>query len=258
MSIHSFLFQLCLPQGLTFKKESEDHEPSFHSFLITREDGSRVYGCALKFYEVVKDPQICKAMDTLQAMHDAELAIAESRSRSKSPVFITTNSVGSVETLSYSDHLNTSTDLTNISNKRTFDIAKDTLLVLKSICIILPLPFISAGKVFLEQMYHAVQNEQNLPLPLESYIYNLLFEVPLPPAGKTMRFNCTELNITCQRPGINELPLFDYSFKELFTLLGVENIVKLFTCTLLEQQILLLSNGKKTQLFAVVLYCTFS
>ena len=183
-------------------------------------------------------------MDTLQAMHDAELALAESRSRSKSPVFITTNIVGSVETVSYSDHLNTSSELTNISNRRTFDINKDTLLVSKSICIIMPLPFISAGKVYLEQMYHAVQNEEKLQLPLESYIYNLLFEVPLPPAGKTMRFNCKELNVTCQRPSINELPLFDYSFKELFTLLGVENIVKLFTCCLLEQQILMLSNGK--------------
>lgn len=183
-------------------------------------------------------------MDTLQAMHDAELAIAESRSRSKSPVFINTNSTGSVETSSYNEHLNTSSDMNNISHKKSFDLRKDTLLVSKSICIVMPLPFISAGKGFLEQMYYAVQNEENLPLPLESYIYNLLFEVPLPPAGKTMRFNCCELSITCQRPGVNELPLFDYSFKELFTLLGVENVVKLFTCTLLEQQILLLSSGK--------------
>ena len=233
-----------MPQGLTFKKETECHEPRFHSFLITREDGSRVYGCALTFYEVVKDPQICKAMDTLQAMHDAELAIAESRSHSKSPVFITTSSTGSVETSSYSEHLNTSSDMINISTRKSFDLGKDTLLVSKSICIIMPLPFISAGKGFLEQMYCAVQNEKNLPLPLESYIYNLLFEVPLPPAGKTMRFNCCELSFTCQRPGVNELPLFDYSFKELFALLGVENVVKLFTCTLLEQQILLLSSGE--------------
>jgi len=187
-------------------------------------------------------------MDTLQAMHDAELAIAESRSRSKSPVFITTNSVGSVETLGYSDHLNTSSDMTNMSNRRTFDINNDTLLVSKSICIIMPLPFISVGKLYLEQLYRAAQNEENLPLPLESYIYNLLFEVPLPPAGKTMRFSCYDLHITCQRPSINELPLFDYSFKELFSLLGVENTVKLFTCCMLEQQILLLSNGKLSKI----------
>ncbi|XP_068745412.1 DENN domain-containing protein 5B-like isoform X1 [Montipora capricornis] len=233
---------LSLPQGLTFKKQSEDHEPSFHSFLITREDGSRVYGCALKFYEAVEDPQICKAMDTLQAMHDAELALARSRSRSKSPSLIMTGSAGSVETWSCSDKLNSSSQISAISNHRIFNVHKDTLLVSKCICIIMPLPFISAGKTYLEQIYLSARSGDNLPLPLESYIYNLLFEVPLPPAGKTMRFSCHDLNITCQRPSSNELPLFDYSCKELFTLLGVENIVKLFTCCLLEQQILLLSN----------------
>lgn len=244
LHLFPFFLQLCLPQGLTFKKESECHEQHFHSFLITREDGSRVYGCALTFYEIVKDAQICKAMDTLQAMHDAELAIAESRSRSKSPVFVTNNSAASLETDNRSEYLNTSSDMLNISNRKSFNVREDTLLVSKSISIIMPFPFISAGKGFLEQILRAVQNEENLQLPLESYIYNLLFEVPLPPPGKTMRFNCCDSNITCQRPGVNELPLFDYSFKALFTLLGIENIVKLFTCTLLEQQILLLSNGK--------------
>lgn len=183
-------------------------------------------------------------MDTLQAMHDAELAIAESRSRSKSPVFVTNNSAASLETDNRSECLNTSSDMLNISNRKSFNVREDTLLVSKSISIIMPFPFISAGKGFLEQILRAAQNEENLQLPLESYIYNLLFEVPLPPPGKTMRFNCCDSSITCQRPGVNELPLFDYSFKALFTLLGIENIVKLFTCTLLEQQILLLSNGK--------------
>ena len=183
-------------------------------------------------------------MDTLQAMHDAELALARSRSRSKSPSLIMTRSAGSVETWSCSDKLNSSSQISAISNHRIFNVNKDTLLVSKCICIIMPLPFISAGKTYLEQIYLSARSEDNLPLPLESYIYNLLFEVPLPPAGKTMRFSCHDLNITCQRPSSNELPLFDYSCKELFTLLGVENIVKLFTCCLLEQQILLLSNGK--------------
>ncbi|XP_029199250.2 DENN domain-containing protein 5B-like [Acropora millepora] len=233
---------LSLPQGLTFKKQSEHHEPSFHSFLITREDGSRVYGCALKFYEIVKDSQICKAMDTLQAMHDAELALAQSRTRSKSLSLMMTNSAGSVEMITSSDKFIPISEMSTLSNHRAFDVNTDTLLVSKSICIIMPLPFISAGKAFLEQVYCSVQKEDDLPLPLESYIYNLLFEVPLPPSGKTMRFSCNDLNITCQRPSSNEIPLFDYSSKELFSLLGVENIVKLFTCCLLEQQILLISN----------------
>lgn len=183
-------------------------------------------------------------MDTLQAMHDAELALAQSRTRSKSLSLMMTNSAGSVEMITSSDKLIPISQMSTLSNHRAFDVDTDTLLVSKSICIIMPLPFISAGKAFLEQIYCSVQKEDDLPLPLESYIYNLLFEVPLPPSGKTMRFSCNDLNITCQRPSSNEIPLFDYSSKELFSLLGVENIVKLFTCCLLEQQILLISNGK--------------
>ncbi|KAI1882056.1 hypothetical protein AGOR_G00246760 [Albula goreensis] len=35
---------LCMPKGLSFRTQADDREPQFHSFLITREDGSRTYG----------------------------------------------------------------------------------------------------------------------------------------------------------------------------------------------------------------------
>jgi len=38
----------------------------FHTFIITREDGSRVYGSSLTFDERVDDEEICLAMQTLQ------------------------------------------------------------------------------------------------------------------------------------------------------------------------------------------------
>ena len=132
------------------------------------------------------------------------------------------------------------------SSSDAFDSTKDILLVAKCICMIVPLPFVSAAKSFLEQLYGAAVNKKESCLPLECYIYNLIFEVPLPPPGRTMRFTCTGENITCQRPGLNELPLFDYSLKELCGLLGVENIVQLFTCILLEYQILIISNSEYT------------
>ena len=47
-------------------------DPSFHSFLLTREDGSRVYGCALTFFEKVENENICAAMLTLSNMYDTE------------------------------------------------------------------------------------------------------------------------------------------------------------------------------------------
>lgn len=63
-----FVFQLCLPNGLKFRtqKHSVTQTPSFHSFLITKEDGRRCYGFSLVFYEEVRNRDICNAMQTLQ------------------------------------------------------------------------------------------------------------------------------------------------------------------------------------------------
>lgn len=64
----SFVLQLCLPNGLRFRtqKHSVTQAPLFHSFVITKEDGKRIYGFSLIFYEEVKNKDICSAMQTLQ------------------------------------------------------------------------------------------------------------------------------------------------------------------------------------------------
>lgn len=67
---------MCFPNGLVFQKHSS--RPSYHPFIITREDGSRVYGATLQFYELIEDESICGAMQTLQTMYDAELVSSAS------------------------------------------------------------------------------------------------------------------------------------------------------------------------------------
>ena len=188
--------------------------------------------------------QIIVAMETLQHMHDAELATLSSKARKRSssaPIMPDALIPPDPPPL---ESLGCNSEQTGISNRRTFDGKKDMLLVAKCICMIIQLPFITAAKSFLEQLYEVALSKKESFLPLECYIYNLIFEVPLPPPGRTMRFTCTGDNITCQRPGLNELPLFDYSLKKLCGLLGVENTVLLFTCTLLEYQILMVSDSK--------------
>lgn len=50
--------------------------------------------------------------------------------------------------------------------------------------------------------------------------------------------------ILCQQPGPGELPLGEYPLGDAFSLLGVDSMVKLLTCALLETQVLLYSSGK--------------
>uniref|UniRef100_A0A672MZL9 DENN domain-containing protein 5B n=1 Tax=Sinocyclocheilus grahami TaxID=75366 RepID=A0A672MZL9_SINGR len=204
---------LCMPKGLSFRTQRDSHTPQFHSFLITREDGSRTYGFVHTFYEEVTSPQICSAMQTLHQMHQSPSS--------------TSSSQGGRTSCGCSGE--------------GYDSVRDTLYVSKAMCLITPMPFMHACKGFLSQVHRAVISHQPPPLPLESYIYNILYEVPLPLPGRSLKFHGVYEPILSQRPGVGELPLADFPLSEAFQLLGVENLVQIFTCVLLEMQILLYS-----------------
>ncbi|KAL4622864.1 DENN domain-containing protein 5A-like [Arapaima gigas] len=206
---------LCMPKGLSFRTQADLRDPQFHSFIITREDGSRTYGFALTFYEEVTSRQICSAMQTLYHMHNAEQYD-----------ILHTPSAGPA---------------TGLQRFNSYDITRDTLYVSKCICLMVPLAFQQACRKVLEQLHQAVTSSQPPPLPLESYIFNVLYEVPLPPAGRSLKFSGVYGPVVCQRPSTCELPLFDFPLGDMFQLLGVENVLQLFTCALLEFQILLYS-----------------
>ncbi|XP_048856074.1 DENN domain-containing protein 5A-like isoform X2 [Brienomyrus brachyistius] len=216
---------LCMPKGLSFRTQADAREPRFHSFIITREDGSRTYGFALTFYEEVTSKQICSAMQTLYHMHNAEQYEVLHSAAAALP----------------EEALHAASPFSRLQRFNSYDISRDTLYVSKCICLVAPLAFPQASRKVLQQLHQAVSAAQPPPLPLESYIYNVLYEVPLPPAGRSLKFSGVYGPVVCQRPSTSELPLFDFPVCEVFELLGVENVLQLFTCALLELQILLYS-----------------
>ncbi|KAJ8340189.1 hypothetical protein SKAU_G00348220 [Synaphobranchus kaupii] len=224
---------LCMPKGLSFRTQSDSREPQFHSFIITREDGSRTYGFALTFYEEVTSKQICSAMQTLYHMHNAEQYDILHAPAPAPPPALAPDDRRHV--------LHPSPALSRLQRFNSYDISRDTLYVSKCVCLMAPMAFPQACRKVLEQLHRAVSSPQPPPLPLESYVYNILYEVPLPPAGRSLKFSGVYGPIVCQRPSTVELPLFDFPIREVFELLGVENVLQLFTCALLEIQILLYS-----------------
>ncbi|XP_070848064.1 DENN domain-containing protein 5B isoform X3 [Chaetodon trifascialis] len=230
---------LCMPKGLSFRTQADQRDPQFHSFIITKEDGSRTYGFVHTFYEEVTSPQICSAMQTLYQMHNAEHASNNPPSSSSS------SSSSSMDSLASSlDEADSPTSSSTLSSSRRvggYDSTRDTLYVSKALCLITPMPFMHACRRFLSQLHRAVTAATAPPLPLESYVHNILYEVPLPAPGRSLKFHGVYEPIVCQRPGLGELPLADFPLAEAFSLLGVENLVQVFTCTLLEMQILLYS-----------------
>uniref|UniRef100_A0AAX7TEV2 DENN domain containing 5B n=1 Tax=Astatotilapia calliptera TaxID=8154 RepID=A0AAX7TEV2_ASTCA len=198
---------LCMPRGLSFRTQADRLDPQFHSFTISFDDGTRSYGFVHTFYEEVTSPQIITAMQTLCQMHHSLAGVS--------------GCLGCVG---------------------SFDPTRDTLYVSKALCLVTPLPFLQASRQFLVQLHQAVTSQTAPPLPLESYIHNILYEVPLPPPGRSLRFHGVQGPILCQRPGPGELPLGEYPLGDAFSLLGVDSMVKLLTCALLETQVLLYSS----------------
>lgn len=228
-----------MPKGLAFRTQVDSREPQFHSFIITREDGSRTYGFALTFFEEVTSKQICSAMQTLYHMHNAE-----QYDILHTPI----SPPGSEEQRHQHSHLrpvlHAAPAISRLQRFNSYDISRDTLYVSKCICLITPMAFPQACRKVLQQLHQAVSSPQPPPLPLESYIYNILYEVPLPPSGRSLKFSGVYGPVVCQRPSTSELPLFEFPISEMFHLLGVENVLQLFTCALLEMQILLYSQRK--------------
>ncbi|XP_055963796.1 DENN domain-containing protein 5B isoform X2 [Sorex fumeus] len=228
---------LCMPKGLSFRTQADSREPQFHSFLITREDSSRTYGFAVTFYEEVTSGPIRTAMQTLYRMHQAEQAGSTCASTRRS----TDSLAGSSGPGEGEGEGEGGPPPQPPPPGGAFDPARDTLYVSKSICLVVPLPFMRACRKFLLQLHRAVVSPEPPPLPLESYIHNILFEVPLPPPGRSLKFYGVYEPVVCQRPGPDELPLADFSLREALELLGSESLVQVLTCVLLEMQVLLYS-----------------
>ena len=202
--------QLCMPDGLLFKKNLSDPQKSFHSFLITREDGTHAYGSVLMFYEHIEDTSILSALESLQNQYQAK----------------------------NKDRTVSANQQCNLYHQN-----EDKLFATKCICLVTSKPVFRPCRAYLEQLYAVASGELTSKLPLESYLYNILYEVAMPAPGKCVRF-CGPLgSIVWRNPSLVELPMNDYSFKKYFELLGVRNILKLLVATLLEHQILLKSSG---------------
>ena len=126
-------------------------------------------------------------MHTLQVMHEAE----SSR-----------HLMSSIQSLlePLLDHSPTNEEERDIDTTETYDIKTDKLYVTKSICLISQVQFVSAPRTFLKQLAEAVNKPIADQLPLEAYVYNLLYDVPMPPPGRSMKFYGVTSPIFCQRP----------------------------------------------------------
>ncbi|XP_077285718.1 DENN domain containing pinstripe [Arctopsyche grandis] len=231
----------CLPTGLLFRTQKHVLDPQFHSFVITREDASRYYGFSLVFYEEVRNRNICSAMHTLQAMYITELSSGQTPPSNRKIVKETCRSLP--RSFKLSPHVSGAA-------VSYYDITKDKLYVSKSIALICRHAYVRAARLFLSNLYKSLPRQPGPGLSPEAFVYNILYEVNLPSPGQTLKFflpplesHLSPISTVIYRPRLpDELPLLDYQLREMFVLLGAECIIQLFTCVLLENQVLLRSS----------------
>ncbi|XP_033217393.1 DENN domain-containing protein 5B isoform X5 [Belonocnema kinseyi] len=235
---------LCLPSGLRFRTQKHSVEPTFHSFVLTKEDGHRTYGFSLVFYEECRNRNICAAMQTLQAMHITELSSGQNDTPN-----CQRKGQESHNTRSLPRHFKLSAHSPGTA-LAYYDSTKDKLLVTKSISLLCQQPYLHAARTFLTNLYKCVPRHPGPGLSLESYVYNLLYNVPVPLPGKSLKFFVpndepakSPLDLVIYQPSLaHELTLLDYAIKDMFAWLGVDCVIQLFTCVLLENQVLLRSS----------------
>jgi hypothetical protein len=207
--------RLSMPDGVSVKQNSPD-PPSTHPFLITRLDGTRYYGVALTFFEQLNND-------------DGTF----SESSPSSTAIISLNRL--IETYNRTcRHPRRSSSLVYAS---------------KAICLIGPQAHYSTFQRILELLYRMTIEHDLLGLPFEAHLYNILHELYIPSPSlshSVLKFNVGERQLTVWQPSIHDddLPLLDFNLLEFFSLLGVQGVVDLVTCALLEHQIILKSSGK--------------
>ncbi|KAL5257606.1 hypothetical protein ACHWQZ_G012505 [Mnemiopsis leidyi] len=228
--------EICMPAGVKFLRagKSACPEPVFHSFVITREDGSQKYGGCLNYWTEVTCPEILNSMQMLLDMYKEQLRCE------KEPRF------------AHPDRFHSGPD--TLLSPSTVDPEVTSLYMTKCIAIVIELPYVDFVRDYLQQLLQYSRTPDKA-LPLESYVYNLLYEVMSPGPGHILKVTApfSILNVAMES---SPLPLFDYSLEELYSYISPSTFVDMLTCLLLEHQVMLLSkDNQRLMLVAESLKC---
>ncbi|VDP12311.1 unnamed protein product [Onchocerca flexuosa] len=196
----------CLPVGALIEcwpARCQPPDKSFSTFVLTDQDGSKLYGSSVTFYEPYTKPLSMEQMEKLELMNE-------------------TVTRGTVE------------DASNINDPAE----QMTFHSNMSICIISKYPFFNAFKRFLFYL-HRMSLSGAHTVPVERYISHLLYEVSFPsPRCPRVLVQLGNETISFESHDDSQLPLSGAAFFDTLKCLGPQNLMYLMLLALLEQKIL--------------------
>ncbi|PAV64084.1 hypothetical protein WR25_15827 isoform B [Diploscapter pachys] len=253
------ILSLCMPKSLRFYTEKDvPCEPSYHTFANILEDGTRINGTAITFYEEVRDYTIKERMTQLHTQHVRELTAMTSREAGVDHRERAHLPPGTVSGGTHTLPRGRKSATKRISYYGGTG-ENSTLYMSRTLCLITRLPIVCSTTTVLRVLHHLItSSQQPSSLPLESYIYWFLNEIPMPSPGTTLKVPFLDQCLIIQRPGPNELPFFDDIMSAIFEFMSVEKFVKLLSCFLLENQILVCSKHLHRLMLVCETLCTLA
>ena len=217
----------CIPDGIKLTNNPE--LPIFYNFANTLQNGVRLYGSCLKFFEPI-------SKEILDQLTTDCLDSPKHRS----------NSISSLNNFTNNDVSSPKANITRstikrLSSNRITD-KNQPLYAAKCICLLSQWPFFDSFRTFLTSVYRASLTPT--AICIESYLCNLMFEVPLPPPGKIqVQYTINGTAIYFKRPPPNNpLAFVDFNLAWIFRELSVEYVIKVVECLLTEGQVLIISS----------------
>lgn len=197
MAMPELLAPFLFPAGVELS--STEKQPSFFTFVLTDVSGVKLYGAVMHVHELLEPLDLLPELGLPASFASV---ITGSGSSSSSP--------GS----------GASSDASKLW---------PVVYVPKALVVLSHYPFFSLYRQFLESLYH-ISLSPSL-LPLERYVINFFSETPLPPPGQVeVNFAVNPQKVVqLTRPRRNQLPMIDFSFRPLFMLLSVDNILSVVT-----------------------------
>ncbi|KAI9189442.1 hypothetical protein H9P43_000875 [Blastocladiella emersonii ATCC 22665] len=220
-----------------------------HSFVITKEDGTKLHCVALTFWEkptgqlALALKYHCRAWyvknineSDLEYLHHVRKQIQEQRS------LLAHGGLDPDEQHIVEDKLRLFTDLmAPFTTNACVDV--DALYVPRALCLLSPWPVYDLMEDYLKCVFWGISNNNGSALSLDACLINLIHEVPIPPPGrKEIAIRAHSHDLYFARPAVNEITAMkNISFYPLFRALTVEQVVYLVECMLNEKRLLFVS-----------------
>jgi DENN domain-containing protein 5 len=139
-----------------------------------------------------------------------------------------------------------STELTGMTPAKHTELYSQTIYEPRVICIMSQWPFFDTYTLYVKTLYRVIQCAP--PVHIEKIIQHIVWEVPVPPAGKTIvSFSLADQLFSISRPPPNNLPNLHMDLRLMFESLSIGTIVALVVSAAVEFQIVVCASEVTTR-----------